>query len=159
MAPAPASAPTETAESSAPAGSSPTSTLDLPVTETSSPVNRPLLTTSLLVLGGTYGASAIAGYASSRPEDQKNLYYPVAGPWMDLAKRDCNSRPCNNESLNKVLLVADGIGQGLAALGVVSSFFLPEKSTRHWFLLGNADVQWAPSSVGTGYGLAAAGRF
>ncbi len=142
-----------------PTGSLPTSSLDLPTTETSSPVNRPLLVTSVLVLGGTYGASAIAGFASSRPEDQHNLYYPVAGPSMDLANRDCASRPCNNEPLNKVLLIADGVGQGLAALGVVSSFFLPERTTRHWYLLGNSEVRWAPASVGTGYGLAAVGRF
>jgi len=157
VAPAQATGSTE-ANDSAPAPT-PMSTLDLPVTETSSPINRPLMTTSLIVLGGSYGASAIVAYASSRPEDQKNLYYPVAGPWMDLANRDCNSRPCNNETLNKVLLIADGAGQGLAALGVLSSFFLPEKSTRHWYLLGNNDVHWAPSSVGSGYGLAAAGRF
>jgi hypothetical protein len=142
-----------------PTGPLPSSSLDLPTTETSSPVNRPLLVTSVLVLGGTYGASAIAGFMSSRPEDQHNLYYPVAGPWMDLANRDCASRPCNNEPLNKVLLIADGVGQGLAAIGVVSSFFLPEKTTRHWYLLGNSEVRWAPTSVGTGYGLAAVGRF
>jgi len=162
-APAPPSAatpdPGDTASPIESTASLPTSSLDLPTTETNSPVNRPLLLTSTLILGGTYGASAIAGFASSRPSDQHNLYYPVAGPWMDLANRDCASRPCNNETLNKVLLVADGIGQGLASLGIVSSFFLPEKTTRHWYLLGNSEMQWAPTSVGTGYGLAAVGRF
>jgi len=135
---------------------------DVPTEETTSPVNRPLLTTGAVILGGTYAASAIDAAASGRPEDHKYLYYPVVGPWMDLANRNCGATPCgngSNETLNKALLIADGIGQGIGLVGMVASLFIPETTTRHWVLIGNDKVQAGPTMVGTGYGLGAVGRF
>lgn len=134
---------------------------DLPApSTTTSFVNRPLLITSTLVLGATYAASAGVAYTSNRPSDQTNLYYPVVGPWMAYADRDCNSRPCGNDTLAKAALIADGVGQGLGALGMLTSLFIPEKSTRNWYLIGNATTHFGPSSLsGRGYGLGAAGVF
>lgn len=133
---------------------------DIPHKETRSFVNRPLLITSAVLLGGTYGASAIVAWTSSRDTDQKNLYIPVAGPWMNLADRQCDARPCNNEGLNKGLLIADGVAQGLGALGVVTSFFIPETTTKNWYLIGNSHVQATPMRVGVaGYGVGAVGSF
>jgi hypothetical protein len=134
--------------------------LDLPAPETStSPINRPLLLTSFLFLGGTYGASAIDAATSGRDADN-NLYYPVAGPWMDYANRCDAGHPCNgNETGYKALLILDGVGQGLGALGMVASLFIPERSTRHWFLIGGTEFHAAPSPVGSGYGLGAGGAF
>jgi hypothetical protein len=132
---------------------------ELPSTETKSPVNRALLASGTLLLGGTYATSAIVAFSSSRPEDQKYLYIPVAGPWMNLEKRDTAARPSVNERANKALLALDGIGQGLGALMMISSLFIPERTTRHWYLIGNEDVHGGPIAVGTGYGLGAAGRF
>lgn len=140
-------------------GTSPATARDLPSTETSSIVNRPLLITSTLLFAGTWGTSIGFAYFSDRPEDQKYLYYPVAGPWLDYANRDCAARPCTNEGLNKALLIADGIGQGLGALGMVTSFFIPEKTTRHWHLIGADIIHAGPTRVGTGYGIGAMGRF
>lgn len=165
-APAPASpAPTTTAPAAAAkpsitSGEPPVG--DAPMTETKSPINRALMTTGVLLLGGTYAASAVEAYASSRPEDQKYLYIPVAGPWLDLTHRDCTFTPCgngSNENVNKALLIADGIGQGLGILGIVTSLFLPEKTTAHWLLLGQGNIEAGPSRVGTGYGLGAVGTF
>jgi hypothetical protein len=133
---------------------------DLPAPVTHTWVNRPLLITGGLVLVGSYIPSAIVAFTSDRPSDQKNLYYPVVGPWLDLANRDCENRPCpSGDALGKVLLIADGVGQGLGALGVVTSFFLPNKVTRNWYLVGNAQTHVAPTRVGSGYGLSAAGSF
>ena len=133
---------------------------DLPSTQRLSPVNRPLLITSAVLFAGTWGTSIGFAYGSERNEDQKYLYYPVAGPWLDLGNRTCEARPCTNEDLNKALLIADGIGQGLGMLGIITSLFLPEKSTRRW-LIGNEErgVMGVPMRVGTGYGLGAVGRF
>jgi hypothetical protein len=78
---------------------------------------------------------------------------------MDYANRDCVSRPCNNETGNKALLILDGVGQGLGALSILTSLFIPEKSTSHWLLLGNEKFTTGPTMVGTGYGLGAVGRF
>jgi hypothetical protein len=42
---------------------------------------------------------------------------------------------------------------------VLTSFFVPEKKSRNWFFIGTDSVHASPSMVGTGYGMAAAGRF
>jgi hypothetical protein len=166
-APSPAAAPAEPptlATSTAASGVAPTSS-DLPAPEaqttTKSFINRPVLVTSLLFLGGTYLASAVDGATSGRDADRNNLFYPVVGPWMDYANRDCGvPNKCNaNEGGYKALLVLDGIGQGLGALGVITSFFIPEKTTRNWYLIGSSQFHAAPSPIGTGYGLGAAGEF
>jgi hypothetical protein len=133
---------------------------DLPAPDTRSWVNRPLLITSSILLVGSYVPAASVAFTSDRPADQTNLYYPIVGPWLNLADRQCDIRPCSNETLTQVLLVADGIGQGLGAIGVVSSFFLPGKTTRHWYLIGDDRVHAGPSRVGlAGYGLGATGTF
>lgn len=144
-----------------PAGANGSTPSDLPGPSTRSWVNRPLLITSTLVLVGSYVPAAIIAFTSDRPSDQTNLYYPVVGPWLDLANRDCSNRPCpDGDALGKVLLIADGIGQGLGALGVVTSFFLPNKVTRNWYLIGGDKFHAAPTHIGTGgYGLSAAGSF
>lgn len=133
---------------------------DLPAPEKTTWVNRPLLITSSILLVGSYVPAASVAFTSDRPADQTNLYYPIVGPWMNLADRQCDVRSCNNETLNNVLLVADGIGQGLGALGVVSSLFLPGKTTRNWYLVGDDRVHAGPSRVGVaGYGIGAVGTF
>lgn len=134
---------------------------DLPAPDTTSWVNKPLLITGAVVLVGSYVPAATVAYTSERPADQTNLYYPVVGPWMNLADRQCNDRPCgDNEGIAKGLLIADGIGQGLGALAVVSSLFLPGKTTRHWYLIGNDKTHAGPTRVGiAGYGFGASGTF
>jgi hypothetical protein len=141
-------------------GANGSSTTDLPAPNTRTWVNRPLMITGALVLVGSYIPSAIVAFTSDRPSDQKNLYYPIVGPWMDLADRDCSNRPCpSGDALGKVLLIGAGVGQGLGALGIVTSFFLPNKVTRNWYLVGNERTNFTPSRVGTGYGLSASGKF
>lgn len=121
--------------------------------------NKPLLITGLVVFGGSYGAAAVVGATTDR-EDDKKLVYPVAGPWMDLANRDCTTNNCSNEDLNKALLIGDGILQGIGALGVLMSFVLPEKSTRKWYLIGQEGTHVTPMKMGyAGFGLGAMGQF
>jgi hypothetical protein len=132
---------------------------DLPAPDTTAIINRPLLITSAIVLVGAYVPMAAVAFTSDRSSDQTNLYYPVVGPWMNLASR-CDTNVCNDDTVNKVLLVADGIGQGLGAVGLVASFFVAGKTTRHWYLIGNNEVHAAPGRVGlSGYGFSAAGTF
>lgn len=134
--------------------------IDAPVGKRESPINRPLLVTSFLLFGGTYGASAIDAATSGREADRNNLYYPVVGPWMDYGNRCDGAHPCNsNETGYRTLLILDGVGQGLGAIGMITSLFVPESSTRHWLVIGGTDFYAAPSPVGTGYGVGAAGAF
>jgi hypothetical protein len=122
-------------------------------------VNRRLLTTGLVLFGGSYIPAIAVGAESARPSDNPNLFIPVAGPWIDLGERDCSgSHPCSGDAGNKALLIIDGIGQGLGALAILSSFVVHERH-RNWFIIGNETVHASPTTVGTGYGLAAAGHF
>jgi hypothetical protein len=95
--------------------------------------NRGLIISGAVLLGATYGASAIVA-ATSDYEPDKDLYIPIAGPWINLAQRDdCDeigAPPCRRETTYKVLLVADGIGQAVGALQIVGGFLFPAKRTR-----------------------------
>jgi len=127
-------------------------------TVTESPVNRPMLVTSSVILVGSYVPAAITAATSDRKEDER-LYIPVAGPWLDLANRDCSNVPCNNETLNKTLLIGGGVLQGAAAIGLITSFFVPEKKTRNWWLIGSKELTVSPVNVAGGAGLSAFGQF
>lgn len=107
-----------------------------PTTRSSSVPNRPLLVTGVVLLGGAYGASAVAAGLSNRDSEDK-LYYPVVGPWLALKDRDCSAEPCNNKTLNTTLLIGSGVVQGIGALSVLMSLFIPEKTTHSWYLIGD----------------------
>jgi hypothetical protein len=132
-------------------------TIDASTTRKTLP-NKPLLVTGTVLLGGTYAASAIVAALSDRDADKK-LYYPVAGPWLDLNHRGCDTNPCANNKLDRVLLVGDGILQGIGAFGMLLSLVVPEKTTRSWYLIGNNEFVVAPSLAPCMTGLSAAGTF
>lgn len=114
--------------------------------------NKPLLATGATVFAVAY-LPAVAGGAFSDADRRKDLYIPIAGPWMMMTRGEDESRG------EKTLLVIDGVAQGLGALMIVSSLFIPERSTKHWYLIGSTHTQLSPTRVGTGYGLGAHGRF
>ncbi|HEU4405049.1 MAG TPA: hypothetical protein VFS43_07135 [Polyangiaceae bacterium] len=130
--------------------------------------NRPLLITGSSLLVGSYATSAIIGMANDREADER-LAIPLVGPWLDLADRDCDIQPCDNESWSKAALITSGVLQGVGLIGVVSSFFVPEERFRIWGGGGaRAGVASAPSvrvvpspaAVGRGgTGLALIGTF
>lgn len=102
------------------------------VTEQYLAPNAPLITSGAIMFGASYGASVVVATQSNTMGDDR-LYVPVAGPWMDLAnRRSCTSSfapGCDNETTNKVLLVADGIFQGLGALQMLGGFLFPTTHT------------------------------
>jgi hypothetical protein len=121
--------------------------------------NRALLQSGVWTLGLSYVPALVVAIESSRSAD-KNLYVPVAGPWIDLADRDCPS--CAHETANKVLLVTDGIFQGIGALQIIGSFLFIETRSANLAQPRVAKLpplQLAPARVASGYGLAARGRF
>lgn len=130
---------------------------DVPVSRTTYP-NRPLLVGSGMLGLAAYVPSAVAGGISDRSED-RYLFIPVAGPWIDLAQRDCNARPCGDEDLNKALIIGSGVVQGISALGVLSSFFVPE-SSRTLSTAQQKKFFVAPGQVSrSAYGMTAVGIF
>jgi hypothetical protein len=119
-----------------------------------------MLAAGLLFFGVPYAASAATAYTSRRPEDQRYLYVPVAGPWLDLAnRRDTASRPAANEAFNTTLLFFGGAVQGLGALMIIGSLLVPETRTQSWHVVGTDKLHVHPMAVGSGYGIGAAGQF
>jgi hypothetical protein len=129
-------------------------------TVTTTGPNRELLHSGLFALGVPYVASVIVAASSDREED-KNLYIPVVGPWMDYANRgscgQAGAPTCDKETVYKILLVGNGILQGVGALEIVGSFFFPE--TRTVTVGSDRRVFVSPYYVGTGYGVSAFARF
>jgi hypothetical protein len=78
---------------------------------------------------------------------------------MDLNNRNCDVNACPNKTLDKVLLVGDGVLQGLGALSLVMSLMIPEKTTRHWYLIGNEKLMLTPQLGRSTTALVAAGTF
>jgi len=135
--------------------------------ETTGP-NRALLHSGVWIFVLSYVPAVIVAAESNRHGD-KNLYVPIAGPWMDLAARDrCPSNgSCKSDTLNKVLIVVDGIFQGLAALDIVGALLFPETRTTT-ISSSNPDasrpalplVRILPAQfAANGYGVAAVGTF
>ncbi|MGK3988430.1 hypothetical protein WME99_35635 [Sorangium sp. So ce136] len=100
------------------------------VTITDSVPNRGLIWSGVAVLGTTYGISTVVATFSDEPADRA-LWVPVAGPWIDLGARGkCgDGRKCDAEATNKVLLVADGLGQAIGALQILGGFIFPATRT------------------------------
>jgi len=140
------------------------------VVEESSP-NTALISSGLFTLAIPYVASVVVATQSDHPGDN-NLYIPVVGPWVDLANRgDCGNAgqpSCDNETTFKVLLVANGVLQGIGALEILGGLLVPEhravarteKPRAVTAQVFEPHVRIAPSAVGRdGYGLAAVGTF
>jgi hypothetical protein len=132
--------------------------------ETSGP-NRRLLTSGAWTLGVSYVPALVVAIKSERRGDDY-LYYPVVGPWLDLGHRgDCAT--CERETLNQVLLVTDGVFQGVGALQIVGAFLLPERRSVYTTSRRSEKPAQAaglrlrvrPVRVSGGYGLEATARF
>lgn len=127
--------------------------------------NRTLLSTGAGIFVLSYGSSVVAGAVSDRDED-KRLFIPVVGPWMDLANRDCGpANPCGaNEDVAKAMLVTSGVVQGAGLLLALSSLIIPESESVSERTSAKAkvvkpEVKVAPVSFAAGAGLGAVGRF
>jgi hypothetical protein len=122
--------------------------------------DRGLLKSGVWTLGLSYVPALVVGVASPLPED-RYLLAPVAGPWIDFAKRDCPS--CAHEGWNKALLVTDGVIQGVGALEILGSFLFVERTT----VTSTARVSKKPKALALhvvprfmgSYGLTAIGEF
>jgi hypothetical protein len=119
--------------------------------------NAFLFSSGLLTTGLSYTPALVVAVNSDRSED-KYLYAPFVGPWLDLASRDDDSK------LNRTLLVVDGVFQTIGAVQLIASLM---------FINSGSDAVVADASSSTislaavapaqladdGYGLVAVGRF
>jgi hypothetical protein len=123
------------------------------------------MTTGLGIFGFSYLPALAVGATSSLSAD-RNLYIPVAGPWINLANRpSCGGREgpsCGTETTNKVLLGVDGVFQGVGAAMTAIGLLVPTKHTVVTRTSAKRDgptIHVSPVSVGTGYGMAAVGTW
>jgi hypothetical protein len=115
-----------------------------------------MLGSGIAVFGISYGAAAIVATTSRRSED-RTLLVPLLGPWLDLSNRPtCGTNAvCNDENTAKVLLVVNGIFQGVGAFSILGSFLSPEHRR-----VRRPVVEIVPTAMGVGgSGLMAIGRF
>jgi hypothetical protein len=137
--------------------------------------NPTLLGAGIGTLILSYGPAVVVGAVSDHKGDD-NLFIPVAGPWIDLANRDCTGptiqtsdgpydlgaqQTCGTSGIESAALITDGIVQGIGALQVVGSLFIPQ---RRIAVAGTSSpvqsVAVTPSSFGgRGAGIVAGGRF
>jgi hypothetical protein len=129
--------------------------------------DRTLLRSGVWTLGLSYVPALVVAIESPLPAD-RFLYIPTAGPWLDLSQRDCST--CRHETLNKVLLVTDGIIQGIGSLEIVGSLLFIERSSvsaaendlpkvDRRKRTSDFKLRLAPRKIAGGYGLAAVGTF
>lgn len=93
--------------------------------------NAPVFATGALVFAGSYGASAIVAGSSDHPGADR-LYVPIVGPWLALNDwGDCPiTQPrCDNNTTDKVLLVADGVFQAAGVVTMLSGLLSPTHHT------------------------------
>ncbi len=142
----------------------PTQTRSETVTSKGGP-SMPMLMSGVFTLGLTYGAAAVVAGTSSLDADH-SMFVPVAGPWMALFNRGgCGGTTgpsCDKQTADKVLIVADGIGQALGALMIVDAFLNPETVTvsRSTTAIDKPTLRFTPASMGAGgYGVLALGKF
>ncbi|HEU4580654.1 MAG TPA: hypothetical protein VFS67_20495 [Polyangiaceae bacterium] len=114
-----------------------------------------LFSSGLITTGLSYTPALVVAINSDRSED-KYLYAPFAGPWLDLAARDGGSK------VDKTLLVVDGVFQTIGAIQILASFVFTgstevAKSDEGSSLASQTVV--APARVGDAYGLVAVGNF
>jgi hypothetical protein len=120
--------------------------------------NRALLWSGVFTAGVPYLASAVVASESGYTPD-RSLFIPFAGPWVDLAQRSgcpIAAASCNGETADKVLLVGDGIFQGIGAITIISAFLFPERHARR---AATREIHFSPLTLRQGGGLTAFGTF
>jgi hypothetical protein len=123
--------------------------------------SRALLWSGVFTAGVPYVASAVVGSESGYTPDRA-LFIPFAGPWVDLSQRSgcpVSSTNCNGETVNKVLLVGDGIFQGIGAITIISAFLFPERGVMRARRSATHEVHFSPLTLRSGGGLMAVGAF
>ncbi|HEY8078821.1 MAG TPA: hypothetical protein VIF62_32035 [Labilithrix sp.] len=121
--------------------------------------NKTLLSTGVGLFVLSYAPSAIAGAVSPRDED-KNLFIPLVGPWMDLSQRNAPSG--RSEDVAKGMIITSGIVQGAGVLLGLGSLVIPESTTtteKSQVAQNKPEVHVLPVSFGAGAGVGAVGRF
>ncbi len=123
--------------------------------------DRRLIGSGLVTFGLSYIPALVVAGTSDLSTDH-HLYVPIVGPWLDLGNRpSCGvgGVGCDSETTYKVLLVFDGIFQGIGGITTIAGFLSPEHHVISTAKTDKPTVRVVPSRVASGYGLSAFGSF
>jgi hypothetical protein len=124
--------------------------------------SMPMVGSGIAILALSYGPAVIVATTSGLGAD-RSLYVPLAGPWIDLTQRPgCPSGgSCDGETTSKVLLVTDGVFQGIGAITILGGFLdIAHETTTVRVAQSRSFVHLSPAQLGSGgYGLLASGAF
>jgi hypothetical protein len=93
--------------------------------------NAPVFATGAAIFAASYGASAIVA-GSSDHAGADRLFVPIAGPWLalnDWGNCPITNAACDNNTTDKVLLIADGIVQAAGVVTMLDGLFMPTHHT------------------------------
>lgn len=123
--------------------------------ESSKLPNGPLLTTGLLTFFGGYATAFVTAAVSTRSDDRA-LYAPIVGPWIDIGTRRCRfeGTACDTDDVERGLIIAMGIAQGIGLVLVGTSLVLPEKR-----IVESAKIRFTPQFGPRNAGAAIVGTF
>ncbi len=125
---------------------------------------RPLIGAGIFLFATSYLPATAVAASSDLAADQR-LFVPVAGPWLDLARRGaCPVNACSVEMGYRSLIVTDGILQGLGVLmtliGLASEDDAMDTPARPIAKEKAKPVYVSPVQLGSvGYGVSAFGSF
>jgi hypothetical protein len=112
--------------------------------------NAPVFATGAVVFAASYGAAAIVAGTSDHPGADR-LYVPLVGPWLALNDwGDCpieNPR-CDENTTEKVLLVADGVLQAGGVITMVTGLLSPTTHTVYQRTASNKTIKVTPTHNG-----------
>ncbi len=117
-------------------------------------------------LGGAAYGFAVLGAVDTAFEDKSGfLPIPLAGPWLMLAAGGARDKRCppddaqcedENNQMERVVLVLDGLAQATGVALLAAGFAFPRKRLE----LSGLDVRVLPTAFGWhGYGAAVVGAF
>lgn len=133
---------------------------EIVATDTGPSYSGALIRSGLATFGVGYVAALAVAATSSHAGDNR-LYVPVLGPWLDLGSRgSCpvGNAGCDHETINKVLLVGDGVIQAAGVITMLTGLLTPSHTivaTKHFTLAQVLPTTFAGGSPG----LSAVGRF
>jgi hypothetical protein len=112
--------------------------------------NAPVFASGALVFGGSYAAAAIASSESNHPGADR-LWVPVAGPWLalnDWGNCPIDNPSCDQNTTDKVLLIADGVFQAAGLITMVDGVLAP---SHHRVIARTADKKVHVTPTGNGF--------
>jgi hypothetical protein len=114
--------------------------------------NTALLITGTSLLVSTYATTAAIQAGTGREGVDDHLYIPIAGPWINLANEQ-------HETRDNLLIAGSGVLQGVGAALFITSFFVPSKVEAARIHAGPVNFHVAPTTARGGAGLGAIGTF